>query len=312
MKNAIRAVMYVMVTVITAVVTNQVLSMNAVKAEDRQKELQDTVGYAVAPTSVSGFEMPEVSTYAVSRTIDTNAQEPVVMSVEFIQMSRPTLTMPSISMRDGNGVMIDTAEVFVDPVPLVEAYSKEYVTYSWDTKNKMNVIQTMWEFLVNQQGVEEHNAAAVIGAMMCEGYFGEEQKTHVIFSSIEDARKVLGKGTCGYGVAQWTYKTRQKNLLKYYELANEMFPEDFQTASIVAECCMLIEELKAYYVFDDLYSYTTIEDAVGRMCVIYERYDGCDEQWSNDSGLYELVSQDGSGKTRLAYAINIYNYFIKE
>ena len=312
MKNAIRAVMYVLVIVVSAVTTNGLLT----HASNKPYENESDVVVEVEDTKIiaSEYARDYVEVMQCSRNT-VEAQSKVssvpVIEVEVLTLDRELQTIPNISMR-ARGTYVNTDPVCVDAERLYDAYKAEYEIPGWDKYGKMNLITTLWDFLVEQQGVEEHNAAGIIGGVMCEGVVSQYEGSSTVFKDIDDARSCLGVGECGYGIAQWTYDKRQDALLKYYEMTNQIYAEDFEKAAVVAECCMLFEEIKAYGIFDDLYSPTTIEDAVGRMSVTYEKYDGCYDQWSNASGLYQLVSNSGSGKTRLAYAENIYKYFVGE
>ena len=58
---------------------------------------------------------------------------------------------------------------------------------------------------------------------------------------------------------------------------------------------MLIEEVKAYKIFDDIKVDTSIEDATGRVCVNYEAYKGSDSQWIKQNNTYRLVAVSSSG-----------------
>ncbi len=215
----------------------------------------------------------------------------------------------SVTMQCGSGP-VEVEPVTVNVTDLVTTYNNEEEYPEWDYKKKIQLINTLWEFLVNQQHVEEHNAAAIIGVVCFEGNFGEHQGDYAYLTSIEDVRGYLGNGGSGYGIAQWTYHTRQDNLESYYELACELYPDDFETASIIAECCMLLRELEVYNIFDDFSNHTTIEDTVGRLSCQYERYSNHESQWSQTNGVYRLVSTEGSGSARLAYANHIYEHFM--
>ena len=167
----------------------------------------------------------------------------------------------------------------------------------------------LWNFLVEQQGIPETNAAGLLGNIYEEGEFAEQQGTDLYISNIEQARTLLGSGKVGYGCAQWTYSARQNSLLEYYELAYKLYPDDWDKVRIIAECCMLLEECKAYGVFNDIYSPTSIEDATGRVAMKYETYSGCESQWSKINGSYKVATQSGTGYKRLCYAYDIYKYF---
>lgn len=216
----------------------------------------------------------------------------------------------SISFKNNRGILTETSEVHIDADKLVQVYNSTYDVQKWDYKNKMSTISVLWEFLVNQQGIDPMNASAIIGNIAIEGHFGEEQGTGEYLQNIEHAREVLGKGCKGYGIAQWTFSVRQDALLQYYELANEMYPDDWSKVCIVAECCMLLEEVKAYGVFKDINSSLSLEDSTGRVCLKYESYRDCETQWERVDGVYTLISDSGSGDARLCYASNIYSYFM--
>lgn len=298
MKNAIRAVIYLSVVFVSAVSTYSLLSIHSCAAG-----VQDGVVYS------QYSEEPVVATTKVVKIVYDN---PVIVStnreVECSVLVDDRIVIDSVDFRvDGALITADPVKVNVDE--LMSIYTSEYSDYEWDTKGRIDIIYTLWNFLVEQNGVDEVIASSIIGSVMYEGRFAEEQKTYYRLRNIEDARARLGVGKCGYGVAQWAYKTRQRNLLKYYELANKMFSDDWETVCVVSECCMLLREIEAYGVFDDIYSHTTIEDAVGRMCLLYETYDGCYEQWSSD-GSYHLIYTEGSGAKRLKYAEDIYSHFV--
>lgn len=253
---------------------------------------------------VDYYEEVFVSTY--SATTDTRP----MMEVSIMSMSDERQSVPSVKIKGVDGKWVDSEEHLVDSDALMQVWNSEYEQPSWDHKGKIKLIHTLWEFLVLQNDVDEVLASALIGNIMYEGTFGMQESSYNIISNIDQARSLLGDGERGYGIAQWTYHRRQDTLLNYYELTNEIYPDDWQRACIVAECCFLLEEVKAYKVFDSLYSHTTIEDSVGRVAVLYEKYDGSFQQWSKQDDGYKLVSSDGSGHGRLKYAQDIYEYFV--
>lgn len=221
------------------------------------------------------------------------------------------VVVESISMRNNHGECINTCDVTIYVEPLLELFNEKDENPEWDTKDKIDTLQVLWEFLVEQQGIPPENVAGILGNIYAEGHFAEQQGTGLYIADIEQARILLGSGKVGYGCAQWTYHERQDSLLDYYELAYALFPDNWDAVRITAECCMLLEECKAYGVFEDIYTATTLEDAVGRVAIIYESYDGCNSQWSKSNGLYRLVDNSGSGARRLQYANSIYNYFME-
>lgn len=304
-KIMIRAVMCLLLTATSAVCTYGGLVLRS-QAAFSDFELPEVEVYTSEVHYTSGLNSDTalVGAYDMRRTVQ-NVGTPREVEIHTLTDSR--VHVGSVSLRI-SGHSVNTEPVSVNADSIMESYRMEYPEYDWDSKGKIRIIEALWEFLVNQNGVDEIIASAIIGTTMYEGEFGQQQGTYNKLQNIQSARSLLGSGECGYGVVQWTYKTRQKGLLQYYELTNELFPDDWETACVIAECCMLLRELEAYGVFDDLYSHTTIEDAVGRMCLTYEIYDGASEQWSSAGG-FHLIAHEGSGYKRLEYSQNIYDYF---
>lgn len=306
MKNAIRAVMCVLCMVISATISYNLLVMRAYAAIDEKEYYDD---YSLDPKAIT-FAFDSVQTNVVNYTNVVGSSNRVATIQQIVRVSdEQEVVSQSIKQKSAevNNFVPVIAPADVDAERLMNAYNSMYEPQDWDVKGKMDIIQTLWDFLVVQNNVDEVNAAAIIGTTMYEGRFAQEESTYKILSGIEEARELLGSGECGYGVAQWTWYTRQNKLLNYYELANELYPDDWERAYVVAECCMLLSEIQSYGVFDNLYDHTTIEDAVGRMCLSYELYDGVYEQWSSEDG-YHLTSQNCSGSDRVEYAKQIYNY----
>lgn len=304
----IRAVMYSCVAVLALDVTN--IAYMSIKAQqDRvlatEKDVQDVLipEYNVMQASIVMDEMKVQTTHNVNiATIECN-------DLERSMLANPMVSIDGISMKTNSGVHIVTDTVSVDADTLLELFYTNDNSPMWDDENKINTLRVLWNFLVEQQGIPETNAAGLLGNIYEEGEFAEQQGTDLYISNIEQARTLLGSGKVGYGCAQWTHSARQDSLLEYYELAYKLYPDDWDKVRIIAECCMLLEECKAYGVFNDIYSPTSIEDATGRVAMKYETYSGCESQWSKINGSYKVATQSGTGYKRLCYAYDIYKYF---
>lgn len=222
-----------------------------------------------------------------------------------------SIILDSVTFKNQSGNMITTVPVEINVDALVDAYNCELESPEWDTRNRINVLSALWYFLVEEQGVPAENAAGILGNIYNEGTFGLKQNSSTTLSSIEEARIMLGKGSCGWGTAQWTFGARQRVLLEYYEMAYASYQDDWNTVCMLAECGMLLEELKGYNVFDDIYTATSIEDATGRVACIYEGYESYWEDWCSSSGLYFLIDDSSNGANRLNMANNIYDYFMR-
>lgn len=306
--NMIRAVMYTCVAVLILNIVN-IAHMSIKAQQDRvlatEKYVQDVLipEYNIMQASIVMNEM------RVQATRDVNIATIECNDLERSMSANPMVSIDGISMKTNSGVHIVTDTISVDADTLLELFYTNDNSPMWDDENKINTLRVLWNFLVEQQGIPETNAAGLLGNIYEEGEFAEQQGTDLYISNIEQARTLLGYGKVGYGCAQWTYSARQNSLLEYYELAYKLYPDDWDKVRIIAECCMLLEECKAYGVFNDIYSPTSIEDATGRVAMKYETYSGCESQWSKINGSYKVATQSGTGYKRLCYAYDIYKYF---
>lgn len=306
--NMIRAVMYTCVAVLILNIVN-IAHMSIKAQQDRvlatEKDVQDVLipEYNTMQASIVMDEMKVQATRNVNiATVECN-------DLERSMLANPMVSIDGISMKTNSGVHIVTDTISVDADTLLELFYTNDNSPMWDDENKINTLRVLWNFLVEQQGIPGTNAAGLLGNIYEEGEFAEQQGTDLYISNIEQARTLLGSGKVGYGCAQWTYSARQDSLLEYYELAYKLYPDDWDKVRIIAECCMLLEECKAYGVFNDIYSPTSIEDATGRVAMKYETYSGCESQWSKINGSYKVATQSGTGYKRLCYAYDIYKYF---
>lgn len=304
----IRAVIYTCVAVLILNIVN-IAHMSIKAQQDKvlatEEDVHDTLipEYSIMQASVIMNEMK------VQATRDVNIATIECNDLERSMLANPMVSIDGVSMKTNSGVYIVTDTISVDADTLLELFYTNDNSPMWDDENKINTLRVLWNFLVEQQGIPETNAAGLLGNIYEEGEFAEQQGTDLYISNIEQARTLLGSGKVGYGCAQWTYSARQNSLLEYYELAYKLYPDDWDKVRIIAECCMLLEECKAYGVFNDIYSPTSIEDATGRVAMKYETYSGCESQWSKINGSYKVATQSGTGYKRLCYAYDIYKYF---
>lgn len=300
LQNAVR----IMTLCIACVAANLLILGSNIGGE---KDLYSVVVHAndeIVPVVIEYEELEEEKPLVI-KTPDITYEDIAEILEEDIEQQ--IYTIESISFKNNNGEVINTDPVTFD---MSSFTLMNEVQPHWDSKYRIDVINTLWDFLVNQQGVAPMNAAAIIGNVYFEGTFGQMQGTFESIEDIEFARSVLGDGNKGYGLAQWTNSTRQKALLDYYHLAHQQFPDDWELTIRVAECCMLYEEIKAYSVFSDIHVDTTLEDACGRVSLKYEAYENSDAEWVVSNGMYNLVSNSGSGYKRLQYTNNIYQHFM--
>lgn len=265
-------------------------------------------------TSSNNFGEPiiEVCSEPITIKYETPIETPKVIEVEMQEVEQDEiLTLTSKEFINNVGKEVITSEVQVN-VSLLHL-EENFVSPSWDYKYRIKDVEIIWEFLVNQQNVHPNVAAGIIGCLYHEGTFGEQQGSYNYIDTIEEARVLLDESAAstGYGLAQWTFDDRRELLLKYYEEAFMVYPNDAYKASVVAELCCLIEELKGYNVFEDLTQVHSIEDATGRVARLYECYKGCEDDWKKVSGSYCLCSEDKSGTKRLQTAYDVYYHFME-
>lgn len=306
--NMIRAVMYTCVAVLILNIVN-IAHMSIKAQQDKVLATEEDVHDTLIPEYSTMQASAIMDEMKVQATRDVNIATIECNDLERSMLANPMVSIDGISMKTNSGVHIVTDTISVDADTLLELFYTNDNSPMWDDENKINTLRVLWNFLVEQQGIPETNAAGLLGNIYEEGEFAEQQGTDLYISNIEQARTLLGSGKVGYGCAQWTYSARQNSLLEYYELAYKLYPDDWDKVRIIAECCMLLEECKAYGVFNDIYSPTSIEDATGRVAMKYETYSGCESQWSKINGSYKVATQSGTGYKRLCYAYDIYKYF---
>lgn len=306
--NMIRAVMYTCVAVLILNIVN-IAHMSIKAQQDKVLATEEDVHDALIPEYSTMQVSVIMNEMKVQATRDVNSATIECNDLERSMLANPMVSIDGVSMKTNSGVYIVTDTISVDADTLLELFYTNDNSPMWDDENKINTLRVLWNFLVEQQGIPETNAAGLLGNIYEEGEFAEQQGTDLYISNIEQARTLLGSGKVGYGCAQWTYSARQNSLLEYYELAYKLYPDDWDKVRIIAECCMLLEECKAYGVFNDIYSPTSIEDATGRVAMKYETYSGCESQWSKINGSYKVATQSGTGYKRLCYAYDIYKYF---
>lgn len=303
----------------TASIYNSTTEYRPVKFNDNNDAIgvsKDTTYTTTTPSEFEETEVVENSDDVENEKLNNvTEQEDIPIEEESVESTEQDydigniITVPSVKIRLGNKYL-DTNPITVNVDKLMEVYSSsEEVKLDWDYKDIPEVWMTVWEFLVNQQGIDPVYAAAICGNISHEGWFGMEEGTYKVFKNMNDVRSKLGDGDRGYGIVQWTYYTRQNNLLAYYEAVNS-FGLDWEATMIIAECCCMLEEIRLYDFFYDIHDCDTmLELATGTIAVEYESYSGSKSQWSKTDGGYRLVTDNSNGAKRLNYAWKIYYHF---
>lgn len=185
-----------------------------------------------------------------------------------------------------------------------------------------NLVVTCVDFLYYQMGVEKEITAGIVGNVCCEGLFGQQQKTCLIADNYDTYVEWLDRDDDkGYGIAQWTSEERQQNLKQRLNEVVDFFVntvglteesvkygENFTACIITTELSFLYDEIQSYRVFTSYDAEYTVEDATGRMAVIYEAYKHSNRQWQKYNGEYRLALQNSHGAERLDWANYTYEY----
>ena len=245
---------------------------------------------------------------AATNTIETKAaelQKPIVIidpikSVEksLFKFDARYTTTPGSKEK----TPVESVTYYLDPV--YDILSEEYVSPDWDYRKRIQDIDILTELLVNQLGVSKTKAAAIIGNVVFEDSFISTTSSKARVNSIEEANERLGRGTRGFGIAQWTAGYRQQTLLEYLNCASSHL--DWEMAAIVAETTFLYNELKYSNILGDLSEEGDIENCTGIIGVRYEGYRNHINEWTEQNGSFKSI-----GSPRFSYACDIYNYMVK-
>lgn len=212
-------------------------------------------------------------------------------------------------------------EVVVYPDLLYDAYENA-PEMDFDYMNKNQTINVLWEFLVNQNGMDPILASSVIGHVCLEGNFGlKEGSTTKTIQDIQMARTVLtDKKCCGWGIIQWSFADRRVPLLTFYEDAWEGINKEdslaWHKSSVCAECVYLLEEMNVCGIiegFNNVKGNSTeelIESTVGYLTYSYVRYQDYKQDWTHSREHYRLTSPNNAGADRVKYAQEIYRYYM--
>ena len=263
----------------------------------------------------------------VPTPIPTITPTPVVVQQPVIKLTPQINIITEVTVVTEPEEILHTYKVGDIDVDIDELMGVYYETneYGMLTKNTAALQNTCVNFLFEQMGLSPEIVAGIIGNVCNEGHFAQQQGTHAIISNLDDYIYLLESDDGrGYGIAQWTYPTRQDSLRLYldeavrivmdqYDATYEecVYGEYYPTVVIIAELTHLYDELMDYDIFEDYTSYYDLEDATGRIALYYERYKNSKKHWAEDdeTGTCYLMSTDSSnnGTLRLEIAKQVYD-----
>lgn len=215
-------------------------------------------------------------------------------------------TLPVQDVRDfksGKLISVDECSIYLGSIQNV--ISKDIECPEWDTRQRFKDILIIKEVLVDQLGVSPSIASAIIGNICYEGSFASVENTNSSLTDNQEVISKLGQGDGGFGIAQWTSKFRQNKLKEYYNVASQDL--DFKTASVVAECIYLYNELRASNLLGDMTKGCDIEDATGKLGYEYLAYANRSKEWDYIDGKY--ISNESP---RYDYALKVYRWITSE
>lgn len=205
--------------------------------------------------------------------------------------------------KSGATIEVEEVPIYLGSIQNILSSDIEYP--DWDTRHRYKDILILEDILVNQLGVSKSVASAIIGNICYEGSFAQMENSTSSLSDINEVNSRLGAETIGFGVAQWTSKFRQNKLKEYYNIASQDL--DWDTATVIAECMYLYNELKVSNLLGDMSQECDIENATGKLAYEYLAYADRSNEWLCEDGRY--ISVDCP---RYKYAMKIYRYMTGE
>lgn len=251
----------------------------------------------------------------VTETITVLENTTAAIEVGAIQL------MPIVEVQS-EPLVIEVADVTVDINTIIDCYYYEN-EYGVMNRDDDSTINACINFFYEQMNISPEIVAGIIGNVCVEGHFGEEQNSYEIASSVDDYLvKLLDDKNKGYGIAQWTHDSRRadlaeqivevrEHLMTEYNFSYEecTYGEYYPIAIVLGECIHLYYELQDYEIFDSYDESYTLEDATGRVALLYERYKNSAKHWEQDhtGKVYLIGSTESSGARRLNFAELVYD-----
>ncbi len=244
-----------------------------------------------------------VSAKAEADNLNRKATEVVQVTNSY---NEKVYTLPVQDVKDfksGATIEVEQVPIYLGSIQSILSSDIEYP--EWDTRKRFKDILILEDILVDQLGVSKSIASAIIGNICYEGSFASIQDSTSSLSSQYEANAKLGDGSTGFGIAQWTSKFRQNKLKEYYNIASQDL--DWDTATVVAECIYLYNELKASGLLGDLTQEYSLEDATGKLGYEYLAYANRDKEWYKQGSHYK-----SNDCPRYNYAVKVYHYMTGE
>ena len=202
-------------------------------------------------------------------------------------------------------------------VQAVREYLELEDSAEWDDTNRVNMVNTTYNYLVNEKELPEEFVSGILGNIMCEGNFGFIQGQYSGTKSMQQILNALDSSG-GIGIIQWTHPVLKKNLKGYYtDVIKKLGKEKLNVKCAVAELVCLYDILTRDGLLDKYNNLkgkgeTLAHSACGLFACEFERYYGYLNQWVKQDGCYKCINAASNGGKRLKYTLAIYKHYKKK
>ena len=179
------------------------------------------------------------------------------------------------------------------------------------------MVNTIYNYLVNEKELPKEFVAGILGNIMCEGNFGFIQGQYSGTKSMQQILNALDSSG-GIGIIQGTHPALKKNLKGYYlDVIKKLSKEKLNVKCAVAELVCLYDILTRDGLLDKYNNLkgkgeTLAHSACGLFAYEFERYYGYLNQWAKQDGYYKCIDTTSNGGKRLKYTLAIYKHFKKK
>lgn len=155
----------------------------------------------------------------------------------------PAISPSSIAVATSSDVVsIGKYNTKID-VQAVREYLELEGIVDWDDIGKINMVNTIYNYLVNEKELPKEFVAGILGNIMCEGNFGFIQGQYSGTKSMQQILNALDSSG-GIGIIQWTHPALKKNLKGYYlDVIKKLGKEKLNVKCAVAELVCLYDIL---------------------------------------------------------------------
>lgn len=270
---------------------------------------------AVNPIGATKSNQEADNLFAINIAINSSA--PWVKKMLADATGVPAISPSSIAVATSSDVVsIGKYNTKID-VQSVREYLELEDIADWDDTGRINMVNTIYNYLVNEKELPKEFVAGILGNIMCEGNFGFIQGQYSGTKSMQQILNALDSSG-GIGIIQWTHPALKKNLKGYYlDVIKKLGKEKLNVKCAVAELVCLYDILTRNGLLDKYNNLkgkgeTLAHSACGLFAYEFERYYGYLSQWAKKDGYYKCIDTTSNGGKRLKYTLSIYKHFKKK